>query len=313
MSTFPIDAVVTWVDGGDPAHAAKMRPFLAGPATSDEDVAGTTRYASIGEIHWCVASLRKFAPFLRTIWLVTDGQDPHIAEGSIPVKIVDHKDIFDGDFSKALPIFNSTAIESLTWRIPGLAEHYIELNDDFLLCAPVSVDDFFLPDGTPVCYAGWHSIPLTRLTRAIKPVRHGHKKVTFKGMMLNGARRAGACWRYLKLDHTPRPLLRSFFEQWYSAHPAMLWENISFRFRDAAQFTSEEILYIRLQREGKLCLRPVGEVLFYMEPKHKKDYVPRKMAKLRAGAYKFCCFNSLDKADEAERKLVLDWIDALLA
>lgn len=310
--SFPIDAVITWVDGADPAHARKLREYGGPVALQEEDVAGTTRFASVGEIYWCVESLRRFAPFIRTIYIVTDGQDPHIPDGGVPVKVVDHREIFRG-FGECLPVFNSIAIESMTWRIPGLAEHYVELNDDFMLCAPLSPEDFFTPDGRPVCHASWLSLPFTWFTRAIKRREHGHRKVTFKGMMLNGARMAGARWRFLKIDHTPRPLLRSFFEEWYGRHPEQLAKNISFRFRNAAQFSSEELQYMNLHFEGRLLLRPVKGNLFYLEPKDRKDYISRKLLKLRAGNYRFCCFNSLDKAAPDDRAAVEAWINETFA
>lgn len=310
--SFPIDAVITWVDGSDPAHAARMREYGADISFSEEDVAGKTRFASIGEIYWCVESLRKFAPFIRTIYIVTDGQDPKIPEGNIPVRIIDHKEIFRG-YEERLPVFNSIAIETMTWRIPSLAEHYLELNDDFMLCAPVKEEDFFAPDGTPVCYASRRSIPLTRFTRAIKKSENGHRKVTFKGIMLNGALRAGARWSYLKLNHTPRPMLRSFFEKWYWEHPEDMTYNISYRFRSPYQFSSEEVHYISLRKEGRLIVRPVSGNLFYMEPKAKKDYIARKMDLLKSGSYKFCCFNSLDKASPEDTALVVDWINKTLS
>ena len=128
--SFPIDAVITWVDGSDPRHAASMRKYGKAVSFKEDDVAGATRFASNGEVEWCVASIRKFAPFVRTIYIVTDNQDPHIPDGSIPVKIIDHKELFKG-YEEFLPVFNSISIESMTWRIPGLAEHYIEFNDDF--------------------------------------------------------------------------------------------------------------------------------------------------------------------------------------
>lgn len=308
----PIDAVITWVDGNDPAHAAKMAAYGAPQKFTEEDVAGKTRFASVGEIYWCVASLRKFAPFLRSIFIITDGQDPGIPEGSIPVEIVDHRQIFAG-YEDRLPVFNSIAIETMSWRIPGLSEHFIEMNDDFLLCALVQPEDFFTADGKAVCYASTLNLPFTRLTRALKRKENGHRKVTFKGTMLNGARLGGAWWRFFKLDHTPRPLMRSFFEGWFAAHTEQLERNISFRFRDPSQFSCEELHYIRLAKEGRLERRPVKGNLFYMEPKDKPDYIPLKMAKLRAGNYKFCCFNSIDKAAPEDFALVQDWIKDLLS
>lgn len=309
---FPIDAVITWVDGNDPRQAAKLKAWGDNRSFSEEDVAGKTRFASIGEIQWCVRSLRKFAPFIRTIFIVTDGQDPHIPEGNIPVRIIDHKEIFRG-YEDKLPVFNSIAIESMTWRIPGLSEHYLELNDDFMLGSPVTPEDFFLQDGTPVCYAAFRSVLLTRLTRPLKRHKNGTRRITFKGTMLNGAAHAGEKLRFLKLDHTPRPLLRSFFETWYGAHPDKLDINISYRFRDIRQFSSEEVQYITLLRQKQLVVRPTKGNLFYLEPKPKKDYIKRKMERYGSRRWKFCCFNSLDKASEGDAATVISWIEKILA
>lgn len=312
MTPFPIDAVITWVDGKDPAHAARMRSYGGKFTFADDDMAGSTRYASDGEIYRCVASIRRFAPFIRTIFIVTDAQDPGIPEGGVPVKVIDHKEIFRG-YEGHLPVFNSIAIETMTWRIPGLAEHYVEFNDDFMLCSPVKREDFFSAEGVPVCYCDrgplW-SVPVTRFTRAIKPSLHGRRKVTFKGMMLNGAVLAGSRWTMLKLHHTPRPLLRSFFEKYFLEHPESVLRNISCRFRDASQFSPEELQYISLYRQKTLELRPVRGNLFYFEPKDRRGYFQRKFALLGQGSHKFCCFNSLDKAPAAERQALLVWADS---
>ncbi|MCR4827907.1 MAG: Stealth CR1 domain-containing protein [Bacteroidales bacterium] len=306
--SFPIDAVITWVDGADPAHAAKMRKYGGKFTFVDDDVAGSTRYANNGEIYRCVASIRKYAPFIRTIFIVTDNQDPHIPEGNIPVVVVDHKDIFRGH-EEHLPVFNSVAIETMTWRIPGLAEHYIEFNDDFMLCAPATREDFFDPDGVPVCYTKVYSMTYVWLTRMMKFHEHGHKKVTFKGLTRNGALLAGAKMHMLKLYHTPRALNRTFFEQWFEKHPEQMERNISCRFRDANQFSPEEVYYVRAWKQKKIIIRSAKKHMFYFEPKPKKDYVTRKLEELKSGNWKFCCFNSLDHASEHDRERLLDWMD----
>ena len=311
-----IDVVITWVDGSDPDFAKKKAAYGDHVRFSEDDVAGDTRFASVGEIYWCVASIRKFAPFVRKIFVVTDGQDPHIPEGNIPVEIVDHKAIFQG-YEEALPVFNSLALETMTWRIPGLSEHYIEMNDDFLLCMPLNVRDLFTSEGYPVCYTSRsmirHSIPLIRFSRALKSKENGHKRVTFKGVMANAAELAGSRFRILRLNHAPRPLLKSVYQQHYAAHPEQLRHNISFRFRDASQFHPAELQYVKLWRQGKLELQPVMGNLFCMEPKRKRHYVPIKMKKLNRFKYKFCCFNSLDKASAEDLALIKGWIEARLA
>lgn len=303
-----IDAVITWVDGSDPVLAKKRAEYGGPTSFKEDDVAGKTRFASVGEIYWCVASIRKFAPFIRKIFIVTDGQDPHIPEGNIPVEIIDHKQIFKG-YEQYLPVFNSISIETMTWRIPGLAEHYVELNDDFLICAPLTPEDFFTPEGNPVCYCSRLSIPFTKFTRAIKPSENGHRKVTFKGTQLKGALLGGARWVFYKLDHTPRPLLRSFFEKWFAEHPEQMERNISYRFRDPEQYSCQELHYVVLHKTGGTELRPVKGPLFYLEPKKKKDYVKKKMALHLKKNFRFCCFNSLDKASAEDFALVKGWIE----
>lgn len=311
MMRFPIDAVITWVDGSDPAHAGKMKKYAPERVFTENDVAGATRFANDGEIFWCVASIRKFAPFIRKIWIVTDGQDPHIPEGSIPAEVVDHKQIFQG-YEDYLPVFNSVAIETMTWRIPGLAEHYVEFNDDFLLCRPAAPEDFFAQDGTPVCHAVRSSILFDRFTRAIKKKENGHRKVTFKGLMLNGAGLAGSHFCYLRLNHTPRPLNKVWFEEWYASHQDALVRNISFRFRNPDQFTPQELFYVSLWKNGRLDLRPVKGALFYMETRSGKDYIRHKLERFHAGNYKYMCLNSMDRTAPEDRKLIENTVRELI-
>ena len=59
--------------------------------------------------------------------------------------MVPHREIF-GDTGR-LPTFNSQAIESRLHRIPGLAEHFLYLNDDVFLGRPVPPEMFFTPGG----------------------------------------------------------------------------------------------------------------------------------------------------------------------
>ena len=311
-----IDAVITWVDGNDPAHKARMARYGDKSAFARDDVAGSTRFASVGEIAWCVASINRFAPFINKIYIVTDGQDPQLGaflhenfpEGHIPVEIVDHTVVFRG-YESCLPVFNSVAIESVLWRIPDLSEHFIYFNDDFLLSAPVTPEDFFTPDGV-VCYASWHSVLLTDLSRKWKTLMHGGKKqVTFKGMLRNAVSVAGGGSRYLHYGHTPRALLRSFYENFFALHPDALVRNIRHRFRDADQFCPEEMQFLCLWRAGRCEIRRPEEKLFFFQMKERPHYLDRKMRSLEKGRFIFCCFNSLDKLPEDERTRIVGWID----
>ncbi|MGW4912487.1 stealth family protein [Streptomyces sp. NPDC004270] len=143
---FPVDAVYTWVDGDDPAMAAKRR---AHQELSDNVIApretGASRYTSHDELRYALRSLEMYAGFVRRVYLVTDSQIPDWldpdAEG---LTVIDHRDILPAD---ALPVFNSHAIESGLHHIPGLSEHYLYFNDDVFINRPVGPGHFFHGNG----------------------------------------------------------------------------------------------------------------------------------------------------------------------
>src|SRR5690606_6238916 len=97
----------------------------------------------------CLRSIRKFAPWIRTIYLVTDQQCPGFlapkVKSKLGVELVDHKEVFKG-YENVLPTFNSLSIETALYRIPGLSSKFIYFNDDFVLVAPVDKGDFFEKD-----------------------------------------------------------------------------------------------------------------------------------------------------------------------
>jgi hypothetical protein len=91
-------------------------------------------------------SLHYYAPWIRRIFLVTDAQVPAWLDVDHPaITVVDHREIF-GEAGR-LPTFNSHAIESRLHHIPGLAEHFLYLNDDVFFGRPQTPDRFFLPNG----------------------------------------------------------------------------------------------------------------------------------------------------------------------
>jgi hypothetical protein len=80
------------------------------------------------------------------VWIVTADQHPSWLRTDDPwVTVVPHRTIW-GD-EPGLPTFNSHAIETCLHRIPGLAEHFLYLNDDMLLGRPVRAETFFHGNG----------------------------------------------------------------------------------------------------------------------------------------------------------------------
>ncbi|MER6452461.1 stealth family protein [Streptomyces sp900105245] len=145
---FPIDVVYTWVDGNDPVHAARRQAHLSdgtAPRIHARET-GASRYTSHDELKYSLRSLQMYAPFVRTVYLVTDGQTPDWLDTSATgIQVIDHKDVFSDP--TALPVFNSHAIETQLHHIEGLSEHYLYFNDDVFVGRPVTAGHFFHGNG----------------------------------------------------------------------------------------------------------------------------------------------------------------------
>ena len=164
-----IDVVIAWVDGRDRRHRAKRNRYLADPGGGEGEPEGDARsgrrFSDNDEIRFCLRSIRNYAPWVRTTWLVTDNQvpaaiDPRRAELD-NIRIVDHREIFRG-YEQLLPTFNSLAIETMLWRIEGLADRFVYLNDDMMLVGPVQPMDFFSSDGKVNLrgrWSNWKELP----------------------------------------------------------------------------------------------------------------------------------------------------------
>ncbi|MBR4977631.1 MAG: Stealth CR1 domain-containing protein [Bacteroidales bacterium] len=320
MTDYPIDIVIPWVDGDDPVLAAKRRQHLTGKKEEKHaDVAAATRFSDLGEIFWCIDSINIFAPFIRKIFIVTDSQDPRLEEhlaarfpdGHIPVEIVDHQVIFRG-YEKYLPIFNSRSIEAVIWRIPGLSEHFVLMNDDFFLAGPVKPEDFYQGDKT-VCYADWRWTWLERLFRRIKRWKNRRAKATFKGSMINAVKILGGHPVFLYLAHTPRALKRSFYENFFAEHPEVLVRNLLDRFRTPRQYNSQELFYITELKAGRLKVVPTSRRLLYLKPHRGSRHVTRNLRRFdRSCNACFGCINSIDLASTEDRQRIFNWISGRL-
>ena len=126
-----IDAVITWVDGSEPNYQKKLKEYLTNNNTINR------QYLHANEINLCVASIVKYAPFIRKIFIVTDKQSPNLDSvkhlvSKEKIEIVDHEEIFR-DNKEFLPTFNIRSIDALLFKIKDLSEKFIYFNDDMFL------------------------------------------------------------------------------------------------------------------------------------------------------------------------------------
>lgn len=150
---FPVDLVYTWVDGKDKKHAAKRAACMPEGAPSLPHAQGMALFTDNEELRFSLRSVHEYAPWARKIIILTDEQTPDwLNTEHEKIVVVDHKDCVP---EECLPTFNSHAIEPYLHRIPGLAEHFIYMNDDFFLSAPTRPEDFFTPNGLPYLFIDW--------------------------------------------------------------------------------------------------------------------------------------------------------------
>jgi hypothetical protein len=138
-----IDAVVAWVDGRDPMHRRQpvpisgrsWRQWCAWAVASKE-----RRFSDNDEIRFCLpvdSSPRTAGPchLAGTRQSVPSAIDRCKAERH-DIRVVDHGEICRGH-EQLLPTFNSLAIETMLWRIDGLADRFLYLDDDMMFVGPV--------------------------------------------------------------------------------------------------------------------------------------------------------------------------------
>ncbi len=144
-----IDLVYLWVDGNDPEHQKSREYWQKQLGVPESESNNEHKYADHEELRYSLRSAMINAPWIRKIFIVTNGQIPKWLDLSKTdkIEIITHNQIMPQD---ALPTFNSCAIEFCIHNIPDLSEHFLLANDDCFFNRPVSPDFFFEKDGKPI-------------------------------------------------------------------------------------------------------------------------------------------------------------------
>jgi hypothetical protein len=228
---FPVDAVYTWVDGSDPRWRRRRAACAGQPYHEEADNAA--RYISRDELRYSLRSLAQYAPWVRTIHLITDDQVPSWLDPEVRgIRVVSHQDIFADP--GLLPTFNSHAIESQLHHVPGLSEHFLYFNDDVFLGRTVVPQDFFLANGLTKFFPSSVLIPPGAPSVRDVPVAVAGKnnraliEATFSTVVSQ------------KMKHAPHPLLRSVLYEMEERFPVEHRATASHRFRsvDDVSFVS---------------------------------------------------------------------------
>lgn len=119
-----------------------------------KDEESASRFQDNEELRFSLRSVWKFAPWVRKIFIVTNGQIPAWLNVQHPrIHLIPHETIFAN--LSHLPTFSSPAIEANLHRIPGLSDHFMYLNDDVMFGRAITPSDFYTQGNGQRVYFAW--------------------------------------------------------------------------------------------------------------------------------------------------------------
>lgn len=135
---YPIDLVIPWVDGSDPAWRAEKAKYEDSINNINNDEA---RFRDWGIFQFWFRAIERYMPWVNRVYFITWGHIPewlnvHFSK----LRIIRHEDIIPKEY---LPTFSSHTIEWNIHRIPQLSEHFIYFNDDVFPMKQLDKEDFF--------------------------------------------------------------------------------------------------------------------------------------------------------------------------
>ena len=244
-----IDAVITWVDGSEPNYKLKLEENLKNKKIINR------QYTQANEIDFCVASIIKFAPFVRKIFIVTDKQKPRFSGirhtvSLEKIEIIDHEEIFRDNLD-CMPSFNIRSIDALLFKIKNLSDKFIYFNDDMFLIKETTKEDWFKYNKA-VLTGSWAK---TYNKQLIKTISHKIKNLlnirpSFNAAQSKAANIAGFHNKYFKSFHCGRPQIKSVIKDFYDKNPQRLTNQIRYKFRDGRQYIPYSLCWHLLIKEN---------------------------------------------------------------
>ncbi|KTD66917.1 stealth family protein [Legionella sp. PATHC035] len=316
-----IDAVISWVDGYDPKYQQKLSSFCIQKGIEQDIAVEPTRIQQCNEIHYCLHSLYRFAPWIRTIYIITNQQTPQAVldlQGSAfgnKIKVIDQNDLLN-EFNITSPVFNSLSIEWLIWRIKGLSNQFLYFNDDFFIIRDVTPNDFFRNECI-VLRGKWKIQAEQKISYRIKKyfsVLIGEDKVQpntnpHRSWQEKSARLAGLDKHFYLLPHAPFPLIKETFDDYMIQKPELFVDNLHYPFRDPEQVSSIPLM-VHLDIKHKRVLYDSNHQSIMVNGAcHSFKKIKARLHSVQHNhQISFVCMQSIDQAPQETRKYMLDWL-----
>lgn len=295
--TFPVDAVVTWVDDSDPVWRGRREATLARMGEPPATGSGAERFHNRDELRYCLRSIAMYAPWIRHVFLVTDGQQPDWLETAHPgITVVSHRELYADP--SVLPVFNSHSIETQLHRIPDLAEHFLYFNDDMFLGRPVRPEQFFQGNGLPLVNLDSRVIPPGRVTG------DDDEYVSAQKNTRELVRRAYDRDTTNTLSHAPYPLTRTLLAESAELFAAELSATARSTFRSATDVAPVTLAVSHGYLSSKVAWGRIGHRYVDVDRRAALEQLP---GLLRAREIDTFCLNdgALDQVPRAEQDRIV--------
>ena len=286
-SKVEIDLVYTWVNGEDPDYVKVCQSYADNPKDINPE-----RYRDIYQLlKFSLRSVKKYLDWYGNIYIVTARpQVPAWLDFSNPrIKLVHHDEIIDKEY---LPTFNSNCFESFLHKIPGLAEHFLYINDDFLFGSQTSQDIF--------CKNGIHTI-FNSLAGENPGWRIYDGKNDVIGLGI--------------IEHTPLFIKKEFWKEMTELYPEKQHETRFNKFRkpgDLMTYKFYRYYMLKYQRaiSFPIPLRKLLKVNTFHKITNDLDCQKKAFKKLEAESPNFYCLNDdqRDNPNQEVIKLVQDFL-----
>ena len=228
-----IDLVITYVDGSNPEWQAN---YLK---QSEESYPAYFK-AHKDTLKYLLRSVDKNLSFINQIFLVVQNTSevPDYVDTN-KVQVVTHDEFIPAEY---LPTFNSNTIETFLWNIDGLSEHFLYMNDDWLILNNLTENQFYSADDKALA---WFA---PRYFENGEP--NGFEEILIRNAeLIWGITKDRALEKGYTLDmnHTVRPYFKSLYKECYEKYWDKIMPTLT-RFRSATNYN----LYIVDAYQNKL-------------------------------------------------------------
>lgn len=281
MENYPIDFVISWVDGNNEEWLSKRKKYK--PSKGDD-----TRKRRVREwnnLQFLLRGIEKYAGWVNHVYLLTPGHYPKWLNLDYEkITVINQDTLFP---EKMVPSFNNCAVELLMYKIPGLSEHFVYFNDDMFLLKKAKPRDFF-KNGLPLDTVGFAptqadykqdagkgqvygiAVMCTRLIakRFTKQEILNNSKGKFYSLRNGKDLIKTVCmmpWHNItgfNETHTATSFLKSTFEEMWDLAEEDMIDTINSRFRNEFNLAAWVMRYWQIA-SGKFELRNPGFSRFY--------------------------------------------------